>query len=99
MHSEQTASKHALAFIIVVVLLDAIGFGIILPVMPKLIIGLAGVDLSDASALGGYLMFSFALMQFFAAPVLGNLGDRFGRRPIILYSLIILALTPPRSNR
>ncbi len=92
MQPEQAASKHALAFIIVVVLLDAIGFGIILPVTPKLIIGLAGVDLSDASALGGYLMFSYALMQFFAAPVLGNLGDRFGRRPIILYSLIVLAL-------
>jgi len=83
--------RHALAFIIVVVLLDAIGFGIILPVTPKLIIDLTGMDLSNASQLGGYLMFAYALMQFFAAPILGNLGDKFGRRPIILYSLSVLA--------
>lgn len=89
---DPSRNKHALAFIVVVVLLDAIGFGIILPVTPKLIIDLTGEDLSNASAIGGYLMFAYALMQFFAAPVLGNLGDRFGRRPIILYSLIVLAL-------
>ena len=92
MNINPTTHKHALAFIIVVVLLDAIGFGIILPVTPQLIIDLAGVDLSNASQLGGYLMFAYALMQFFAAPIFGNLGDRFGRRPIILYSLIVLAI-------
>lgn len=91
MRIDPGTSRHALSFIIVVVLLDAIGFGIILPVTPKLIIDLAGVDLSNASELGGYLMFAYALMQFFAAPILGNLGDRFGRRPIILYSLVVLA--------
>jgi DHA1 family tetracycline resistance protein-like MFS transporter len=92
MRIDPNTHKHALAFIITVVLLDAIGFGIILPVTPKLIIELADVDLSNASQLGGYLMFAYALMQFFAAPILGNLGDRFGRRPIILYSLVVLAL-------
>jgi DHA1 family tetracycline resistance protein-like MFS transporter len=92
MRIDPNTHKHALAFIIIVVLLDAIGFGIILPVTPKLIIELADVDLSNASQLGGYLMFAYALMQFFAAPILGNLGDRFGRRPIILYSLVVLAL-------
>src|SRR6056300_592784 len=92
MNIDPRTHKHALAFIIVVVLLDAIGFGIILPVTPQLIIDLAGVDLSNASQLGGYLMFAYALMQFFAAPILGNLGDKFGRRPIILYSLIVLAV-------
>lgn len=89
---DPSTNRRALAFIVVVVLLDAIGFGIILPVTPKLIIDLTGEDLSNASAIGGYLMFAYALMQFFAAPVLGNLGDRFGRRPIILYSLAVLAL-------
>lgn len=88
MHNNQ----RVLYFIIVVVLLDAISFGILLPVMPQLIISLSDVSLSDASRIGGYLMFTYALMQFFAAPVLGNLGDMFGRRPILLFSLAALSL-------
>mgnify|MGYP001302776947 CR=1 FL=1 len=84
--------NRALGFIVVVVLLDAIGFGIILPVMPKLIIGLTSVSLSEASRIGGYLMFTFAFVQFFAAPILGNLGDKYGRRPVLLYSLAALGI-------
>lgn len=86
--------KHnkALAFIVVVVLIDAISFGIILPVMPALIMSLSDVSLSEASRIGGYLMFTYATIQFFAAPVLGNLGDRFGRRPILLFSLAALGI-------
>jgi DHA1 family tetracycline resistance protein-like MFS transporter len=75
-----------------VVLIDSIGFGIIIPVMPQLILGLAEVSLSQASRIGGYLMFTYAIVQFFAAPILGNLGDRFGRRPILLFSLAALGL-------
>jgi len=85
-----TKSRHALAFIVFVVLLDAISFGIVLPVMPKLIMSLADVSLSEASKIGGYLMFAYASVQFFAAPILGNLGDKFGRRPILLYTLAAL---------
>ena len=84
--------QHAVAFIVVLVLLESIGFGIILPVMPQLIMGLADVSLSRASAIGGYLMFTYAAVQFFAAPVLGAMGDRFGRRPILLYTLLALSL-------
>lgn len=84
--------QHALTFIILVVLIDAISFGILLPVMPQLIISLSGVTLSEAARIGGYLMFSYALVQFFAAPILGNLGDRFGRRPVLLFSLTALSL-------
>ncbi len=83
--------RHALIFIVCVVLIDAISFGIILPVMPQLIIGLTGVSLSEASRIGGYLLFTYAIVQFFAAPILGNLGDRFGRRPILLFSLAALS--------
>ncbi|MFT4886583.1 MAG: DHA1 family tetracycline resistance protein-like MFS transporter [Pseudohongiellaceae bacterium] len=82
----------ALGFIVVVVLIDAISFGIILPVMPSLIMSLSGVGLFEAARIGGYLMFTYAVMQFFAAPILGNLGDRFGRRPILLFSLTALGL-------
>lgn len=84
-------NPHALAFIVLVVLIDAIGFGIILPVMPQLIMSLGEVSLTDASRIGGYLMFTYAAVQFFAAPILGNLGDRYGRRPVLLYTLFALA--------
>lgn len=80
----------ALGFIVVVVLIDAISFGIILPVMPALIISLSDMSLSEASRVGGYLMFTYATIQFFAAPILGNLGDRYGRRPVLLFSLAAL---------
>ncbi len=87
-----TRHRHALIFIVAVVLIDAISFGIVLPVMPQLIISLTDVSLSDASRIGGYLMFTYAALQFFAAPVLGNLGDRFGRRPVLLFTLAALSL-------
>ena len=85
-------SRFGLAFIILVVLIDSIGFGLILPVMPSLIIGLTGVSLSEASRYGGWLLFTYAIMQFFFAPVMGNLSDRFGRRPVLLFALLALGL-------
>ncbi|MBT3530243.1 MAG: TCR/Tet family MFS transporter [Gammaproteobacteria bacterium] len=87
-----SSHKHALGFIIAVVFIDSIGFGIILPVMPSLIMGLSDTSLSGASRIGGYLMFTYAAVQFFAAPILGNLGDKFGRRPVLLYSLAALSI-------
>ena len=82
--------KHALAFIFVTVLLDSIGFGIIMPVVPQLIMDVSGEPLSSAAQYGGWLMFVYAAMQFFSAPVLGNLSDRFGRRPVLLLSLLLM---------
>ncbi len=87
-----TQHRHALAFIVAVVLIDAISFGIVLPVMPQLIMSLSDVTLSEASRIGGYLMFTYAALQFFAAPILGNLGDRYGRRPVLLFTLAALSL-------
>ncbi|MBU15123.1 MAG: hypothetical protein CMQ14_08540 [Gammaproteobacteria bacterium] len=86
-----TRHQHVLAFGILVVLIDSISFGIILPVMPQLIISLSDVSLSEASRIGGYLMFTYAVVQFFAAPILGNLGDRLGTRPVLLFSLLALS--------
>ena len=77
----------AIGFIFVTLLIDVMGFGIIIPVLPKLIMGLSGKDLSHAAQTGGWLMFSYAIMQFICAPILGGLSDQFGRRPILLGSL------------
>lgn len=82
----------ALSFIFVTILLDVIGIGIIIPVIPKLISELTGAGLSDASKYGGWLVFSFAIMQFTFSPIIGSLSDRFGRRPILLFSLLGLGL-------
>ncbi len=86
------SKKLALSFIFVTVLLDSIGFGIILPVMPQLIMAVTGEGLSQAAIYGGWLLFIYAFTQFFFAPVMGNLSDRFGRRPVLLLSLLAYGL-------
>ncbi len=82
------AGTHALLFIYITMLLDVIGLGIIIPVLPKLIAELIYGDMSSAAQWGGFLMFAYATMQFVCAPLLGGLSDRFGRRPVILFSLL-----------
>jgi len=79
--------KAALAFIFITVLIDVIGLGIIIPIIPALIVELTGEGLSKAAIYGGWLMFVYASTQFICAPVIGALSDRFGRRPVLLFSL------------
>lgn len=84
--------RQALFFIFITLLIDVIGIGLIIPVLPGLIQSLTGEGLSYASKIGGWLMFSYAAMQFIAAPVLGGLSDKFGRRPVLLFSLLGLGI-------
>jgi len=82
----------AFIFIFCTVLVDMIGIGIIIPVIPTLIRDLTGLGISDASAYGGALLISFALMQFVFSPGLGELSDKFGRRPVLLIALLGLSI-------
>lgn len=84
--------KYTITFVFVTLLIDSIGFGIILPVMPQLIMGVSGEGLSSAARYGGWLMMVYALMQFFFSPIMGNVSDRFGRRPVLLLSLLLLGI-------
>lgn len=86
------AGGHAIAAVLVTALLDSIGFGIIMPVLPVLLTEVTGEGMSAAARYGGWLMFAYAAMQFCLAPLVGNLSDRFGRRPILLGSLLVLGI-------
>jgi DHA1 family tetracycline resistance protein-like MFS transporter len=85
-------SNLPLIIIFVTLLIDCIGFGIIIPVTPRLISELIGGNISEASRYGGILTFVYASMQFLFAPVMGGLSDRFGRRPVILLSVLGLGI-------
>lgn len=83
-----TFHHRAIPIVLSAVLIDSIGFGIVLPVLPSLIESLAHADAENAARIGGWMLFAYSLMQFFAAPVLGNLGDSVGRRPVLLFSML-----------
>lgn len=87
-----TQRKAAIGFIFVTLMIDVTGLGLIIPVLPALIQELTGDNISQASEYGGWLTFTFAIMQFIFAPILGGLSDKFGRRPVLLVALFGFAL-------
>ncbi|MBP6013921.1 MAG: TCR/Tet family MFS transporter [Alphaproteobacteria bacterium] len=89
---DQPNHNRTLAFVCLVIFLDALAVGLILPVTPQLIAELTSLPNSRAAEMSGYLMFAFAGTQFFCAPILGGLSDRYGRRPVLLLALFGFAL-------
>ena len=97
----KNSRQAALGFILITVFVDVIGWGLIIPVMPTLIAGMKKMPVNEASSYGGWLLSAYAIMQFVCAPILGNLSDKYGRRPVLLFSLLgfgidylFLALAP-----
>ncbi|BBE72575.1 TCR/Tet family MFS transporter [Oharaeibacter diazotrophicus] len=85
-------ARGGLLFVFLTVLLDVVGIGMVIPILPSLIGELTGETVSAAAVDGGWLIFVYAGMQFLFAPVIGNLSDRFGRRPLLLASVATFGL-------
>ena len=82
----------AIPIVLTAVMIDVIGFGIVMPVLPELITHLGHLNLADATRISGWMLAVFAIAQFFAGPVIGNLGDRFGRRPVLMLAMLAFGL-------
>jgi DHA1 family tetracycline resistance protein-like MFS transporter len=89
---KKSKKQAAIGFIFITMLIDITGWGIIIPVIPKLIKELIHADISEAAKIGGWLTFAYSITQFVFAPLIGSLSDKFGRRPIILISLFGFSL-------
>ena len=92
-YTSAVKQKLPVIFLFITVMLDSMGIGLIMPVMPDLLIDLGGGTLSKAATWGGGLAAIFAFMQFTCAPTVGSLSDRFGRRPVLLISLAAMSLS------
>lgn len=86
------SNRTALGFILMTLTINSMGIGLMLPVMPSLLTELTSLPVSDAARWGGALSVVYALMQFLVGPTLGNLSDRFGRRPVLLISMFSMAI-------
>ncbi|WP_421695058.1 TCR/Tet family MFS transporter [Aestuariivirga sp.] len=84
--------RFAVVFVFITVFIDMVGFGLVMPVLPRLIEQVSGSNLAGASIWGGWLFFAYGGMQFLFGPAIGNLSDAFGRRPVLLLSVFGLAV-------
>src|SRR6476660_1254863 len=80
--------RASISVVFAVVLIDMLGFGIVIPVLPQRIMDLGHMPVDSAAVYAGWLGAGYAAMQFVFAPIVGNLSDRFGRRPVLLASLL-----------
>jgi MFS transporter, DHA1 family, tetracycline resistance protein len=86
------SQRTSLMLIAMIVFIDVASIGLVIPVLPSLIGGLAHVSVDRAAEIGGWLLFSFAVMQFSFAPIIGGLSDQYGRRPVLLFTLAALGV-------
>lgn len=89
---DEKTAKRAFTFIFFTRLIDAIGFGILMPVLPSLLMEVGEITLAEATRMGGALLVTYSLLQFISGPIMGGLSDQFGRRPVILLSLAAFAI-------
>src|SRR5438477_12951631 len=80
--------RASVVFVLITLFIDILGMGLVIPILPRLVQNLLGGAVAESSFIFGLLVSIYAVMQFFCAPVLGALSDRFGRRPIILLALV-----------
>jgi DHA1 family tetracycline resistance protein-like MFS transporter len=90
--TNSSPSKYAMTFIFLTVLLDMVGFGLIIPVQPALIKDVGHMDVGDASIIAGWMFFAFSATQFLFGPALGSLSDAYGRRPLLLLAVFGLGI-------
>jgi MFS transporter, DHA1 family, tetracycline resistance protein len=90
--SDMRASRLALVFIFITMFVDTVGLGVIIPVAPRLISHLTGEGMSGAAWWGGWLATAYSAMLFLFSPMMGNLSDRFGRKPILILSLLAMGV-------
>lgn len=88
----RNSRQAALGFILITIFVDVIGWGLIIPVMQDLISNMKHIPVNEASPYGSWLLSVYALIQFVCAPILGNLSDQYGRRPVLLFSLFGFAI-------
>lgn len=88
----EQAIPATLFMVALIVFIDMVGIGLIIPALPDLLEEVTGLGLDQTARIGGWLLFSYALMQFIFAPIIGGLSDRFGRRPVLLITLFLLGV-------
>src|SRR6202023_3849631 len=91
----------SVVFVLITLFIDILGMGLVIPILPRLVQSMLGGAIAEASFVFGLLVSIYSVMQFFCAPILGALSDRFGRRPVILLALaglgfdyVLLSLAP-----
>jgi len=90
--SQETGRRLPFVFIVITLTIDSMGIGLIMPVMPELIRALTGQGIAEAAYWGGLIAFSYAAMQVLFGPIVGNLSDAHGRKPVLLFSLIAMGI-------